>query len=329
MKRHKQIIYFGAPGTGKSHLIKEQLKGVNSNTIFRVTIHPEYTYSDFVGQLLPESDGNGGVNFIFKEGVFTDALKKAYSDTSVNVYLVLEELSRGNVAAIFGDIFQLLDRDKYFVSKYPIKNKNISEQITQLVDDDITLPANFNIICTVNMNDQSVFPMDTAFKRRFDWEYVSTDPALDENKGRNAKLNNPKIIITKDSEEKIETTWHAFYTALNNYITNKIDGLGKSEDKQIGQFFIDFEEKLIKESHSTDPITSKKAIEEINEKIKHKLLLYLWQDVQGILLNRTKSLFDKEISSFDKLFNSYGVSKVFNDTFINNFMEPVKSEYPY
>lgn len=329
MKRYKQVIYFGAPGTGKSYLIKELLKGVNPNNIFRVTIHPEYTYSDFVGQLLPESDGSGGVKFIFKEGTFTQALKKAYSNSSIDVYLVLEELSRGNVAAIFGDIFQLLDRNQYFVSTYSIKNKNIADQITEIIGDDITLPANFNIICTVNMNDQSVFPMDTAFKRRFDWQYVSTDPIVDEDKGRNAKLNNPKIIINKDSKEKIETTWHAFYTALNNYITNKIDGLGKSEDKQIGQFFIDFEEELIKESHSTDPITSQKAIEVINEKIKHKLLLYLWQDVQGILLNRTKSLFDKEISSFDKLFNAYGVSKVFNDIFINNFMEPVKSEYPY
>ena len=79
-------------------------------------------------------------------------------------------MSRGNVAAIFGDIFQLLDRDDYFVSEYPVNNKAIAVELSQATDD-IKLPSNLNIIGTVNMNDQNVFPMDTAFKRRFDWKY--------------------------------------------------------------------------------------------------------------------------------------------------------------
>ena len=118
-------------------------------------------------------------HFTFKEEPFTQALMEAYADSSKEVFLILEELSRGNVAAIFGDIFQLLDRDSHFVSRYPIRNKNIADKIPSLLTDEVKLPSNFNIICTVNMNDQNVFPMDTAFKRRFDWEYISIDPVID------------------------------------------------------------------------------------------------------------------------------------------------------
>ncbi|WP_199219392.1 AAA family ATPase, partial [Staphylococcus haemolyticus] len=108
--------------------------------------------------------------------IFTRALKEAFEEFDKPVYLVIEEVSRGNVAAIFGDIFQLLDRDEYFQSKYPIRNKDVANEIVELDNDMVYLPSNFNIIGTVNTNDQSVFPMDTAFKRRFDWEYVSVKP---------------------------------------------------------------------------------------------------------------------------------------------------------
>ena len=88
---YKQIIYFGAPGTGKSFEAKELLSSINEENKFRTTIHPEFTYSDFVGQLLPESNGKNGVDFVFKPGPFTEALKKAFSDSSMNVYLILED----------------------------------------------------------------------------------------------------------------------------------------------------------------------------------------------------------------------------------------------
>jgi hypothetical protein len=328
---YKQIIYFGAPGTGKSFYVKKLLSGVNEEQIFRTTIHPEFTYSDFVGQLLPESNGASGVDFKFKPGPFTRALKMAHSDNSVNIYLVIEELSRGNVAAIFGDIFQLLDRNEFFESLYPIQNKNVADQILEIIGDEIKLPSNFNIICTVNTNDQSVYPMDTAFKRRFDWEYVSIEPVVDSTNQRIKKLNNPQIIIDINDRkaDSFGMSWHAFYVFLNNFITNKDNGLGRNEDRQIGQFFIDFNINLVEKSHSTDNTERELAQKSISSMIKNKLLLYLWQDVEVSSSFKTNSIFDSSISSFNTLFKEYGFKKVFSDTLINDFLKPNKDLYSY
>ena len=118
---HKQTIYYGAPGTGKSYAVDEMIASRPGNPqAIRVTVHPEFTYMDFVGQLLPSKNTKDGSYFEFAPGPFTVALKAAYADLNREVYLVLEELSRGNVAAIFGDVFQLLDRDEYLKSRYPI-----------------------------------------------------------------------------------------------------------------------------------------------------------------------------------------------------------------
>lgn len=327
---HEQIIYFGAPGTGKSFLIKEKLAGVSSDKIFRVTIHPEYTYSDFVGQLLPRSS-SGGVSFPFTPGPFTRALAEAYKDLSKDVYLVLEELSRGNVSAIFGDIFQLLDRDAHFVSRYPVRNHNIAREITVLRTDEIVLPSNFNILCTVNTNDQNVFPMDTAFKRRFLWEYVPTRPAEDPSGVSLRKLNNPAIFVAKDNDRThdYETTWQSFYMALNRFITDKKNGLGRSEDKQVGQFFVDFGDKLTTDSHSGGTAAAD-AREKIEFLIRNKLLLYLWQDVQGNSAFQGRvQLFDGNVNCFEELYTKYGNDKVFSDSFIEGFLVPGLTAYPY
>lgn len=329
---YKQIIYFGAPGTGKSHYVKEkELDSVSSDKIFRVTIHPEYTYSDFIGQLLPETSG-ASVDFKFNPGPFTRALIEAYNDTSKNVYLILEEISRGNVAAIFGDIFQLLDRDNFFRSKYPIRNKSISDLIVGQVSDEVKLPENFNIIGTVNVNDQNVFPMDTAFKRRFEWEYISSQPAVDGSGSRITKLNNAKILVSIDTvpSNNLETNWQSFYMALNSFITDKEEGMGKSEDKQLGQFFVDFGERLVDDSYSSDTATAEKANMEINTIIRNKVILYLWQDVQGhSSFNNSVKLFHESIKSFDDLYTKYGNDKVFSDDFIEKFLKPDLTKFPY
>ncbi len=329
----EQTIYYGAPGTGKSFLVKEKLKNISNNHIYRVTVHPEYTYSDFVGQLLPEENPvTGSIEFPFKPGPFTRALAKAFEDSNQQIYLIIEEMSRGNIAAILGDLFQLLDRDKYYVSKYPIRNKSISDQIVQLITDEIYLPANFNIIGTVNINDQNVFPMDTAFKRRFDWIYVSPDPATDVLGKVVTKLNNPllKVTVNDNPHSTIEITWLAFYTSLNDFITNKNNGMAKAEDKQLGQFFIDFNSKLVIDSHSTIQNVKDTALQDVNEVIKNKLLLYLWQDVQGVnTYSISNRLFSNDINSFKELYNSYGLKKVFNDVFIDNYLKPNQAKYPY
>ena len=331
MYQYKQIIYFGAPGTGKSHFVKQKLDSVPDNKIFRVTIHPEYTYSDFIGQLLPEAIASG-VEFKFNAGPFTRALIEAFNDTSKNVYLILEEISRGNVAAIFGDIFQLLDRDNHFKSKFPIRNKNIADLIVSLPTDEIILPENFNIIGTVNVNDQNVFPMDTAFKRRFEWEYISSNPALDSSGNRLSKLNNAKMLISIDNIplNNLVTNWQSFYTALNTFITDKERGMGKNEDKQLGQFFVDFGETLIENSYSTDSTILDKANLDVNNIIKNKVLLYLWQDVQGhSSFSNSIILFNSDIKSFDDLYSKYGKEKIFSDNFIDNFLKPNLNKYSY
>ncbi len=330
---HEQKIYFGAPGTGKSHLIRERLQGMRGDKIFRVTIHPEYAYSDFVGQLLPENRREGGVHFPFRPGPFTEALAEAFADFAQDVCLVLEELSRGNVSAIFGDIFQLLDRDGHFRSKYPVRNKNVADRIPELSTDEIWLPSNLSILCTVNMNDQNVFPMDTAFKRRFDWEYVSAEPARNPETGEVlARLNNPGISVAVDGEREndLETTWQSFYMALNRFITDRREGLGRSEDKQVGQFFIDFGDSLTKSSHSHDPQETQGAKQRVDELIRNKLLLYLWQDVQGNSAFQGRArLFDDSVNSYDDLYGRYGRERVFGEVFLERFLRPQRERYPY
>lgn len=326
---YRQEVYYGAPGTGKSFSVDKILEPIDSSKKFRVTIHPEYTYSDFVGQLLPVTSEQHPVEFKFKSGPFTDALREAYANTAEEVFLIIEELSRGNAAAILGDIFQLLDRDQYGVSKYPIRNKDIADQIPTLLTDEIKLPSNFSILCTVNTNDQNVYPMDTAFKRRFDWKYISTSPALTEDGTAIDKtLNNPKLYINADPV--VETNWQSFYMALNSFITDKNNGLGKDEDKQVGQFFIDFPATLITNSYSADDEVRNNAKRNVNEIIKNKLLQYLWQDVQGnSSFGTTVSLFDSDISSFEKLYTNYDITKVFGDAFIDRFLRPNYNNYPF
>lgn len=328
---YKQEIYFGAPGSGKSHLVDEMVDSLKEDFIkFRVTIHPEFTYSDFVGQLLPRRAISAGDDYFgFVPGPFAIALKEAFSDANREVYLILEELSRGNVAAIFGDVFQLLDRDRYFKSRYPIVNENVASLIPEIIGNEIYLPSNFNIIGTVNTNDQSVFPMDTAFKRRFDWVYVTSSPAKDASNSVNGKLNNPKLsIVTPYS--MIETNWLSFYTSLNKFIVDKSEGMGRNEDRQIGQFFLKFNEQDVIDTYSSNPMVANSAMDRVNSIVKNKLLLYLWQDVQGVsTFGNANSLFARGIDSFDDLYNSYPLSPVFCDSFLDNFLAPNENRFPY
>lgn len=293
-------IYYGAPGTGKSYGVTEEIKTVypdyieeeSAEYVLRTSLHPEYTYSDFVGQVMPVKNGED-ITYDFKPGVFTNALKKAIELPSRVVYLVLEELSRANVAAVFGDLFQLLDRNDNGVSQYKISNPIIAKEIhgENCENDDIRLPANLLIRGTVNTNDQNVFVMDTAFKRRFEWEYVSTEPVI----GANGEfLNNPKIEYQKGSK----VSWCEFYQAINDYITSKME-LG--EDKQIGQFFIKFADQDYSERNQT--------------LIQNKLLQYLWEDVDKASFNAR--LFSSAIKNFSTLYKMFGSGEiVFSDDFI-------------
>lgn len=331
------VIYYGVPGTGKSFSIDEKIEKINTgkkfdlNDVLRVTFHPEYTYNDFIGQLLPtvikEGENKGKYKYDFKEGPFTTALKRAYMNPDKNVYLILEEMSRGNCAAIFGDVFQLLDRDnegksRYFVDNEVVANeiltdskyKNIILNIEELYSNKIRIPSNLYIWGTVNTSDQNVFVMDTAFKRRFEWKYVDTKPIEEKDKdghtvknerGEIVYLNDIDLPIVYDTEvEKI--SWIRFYQILNKYISSS-NYLGLGEDKQLGQFFINF--------YKTDE-------DFIKDKFNNKLLHYLWFDVQEKSYKEDKKLFNDDITCFSDLYSfSQKNKKIFSDEFIKFIKE--------
>lgn len=309
-----QTIFYGAPGTGKSYKIDtEILSGIDDDHIFRVTFYPDFSYSDFVGQLLPSvhpasaPGGTSTITYEFQKGVFTQALEKAYENNAEDVYLVIEEMSRGDCAAIFGDIFQLLDRRKIGIdagySRYFINNQLISKDIIALPSDRVRLPANFHILGTVNTSDQNVFVMDTAFKRRFEWEYVSPDPipivgtpGTYEN-NVDLEINNGGTIQT--------ISWVVLYQKLNEFIAdNRYLDLG--EDKQIGPFFIEFDMAGSLADHKTQ--------------IKNKLLNYLWTDVHKASFKSDIKLFKEDIGTFKKLYEEFQAdNQIFSNVFLETF----------
>ncbi|PEH10772.1 hypothetical protein CP353_01740 [Lactobacillus sp. UMNPBX2] len=307
----ENIIFYGAPGTGKSHDIVEYINEkaekyfnrkfsndtLNSEeNIFRITLYPDYEYSDFVGQLLPQKDGT----FEYKKGIFSSALQYA-QETDDPVFMILEEMSRANVASVFGDLFQLLDRKEDGSSEYGINNSMLAEMIYPELSKEninkkvITLPSNLYIIGTVNTSDQNVFAMDTAFKRRFIWKYKSTD--VDPSTFK----NNPNIKLFKE----FNIDWYHFYTTINTFIT---DNLNLSEDKQIGPYFIKFNTNNNSKIHSL---------------LRDKLLQYLWGDVDSIARNNYSNedtIFSKDIKSFSTLYEKFdNQENIFSDTLTMNF----------
>ena len=283
-----QKIFVGAPGTGKSYYIEEDIiKGILKSNEFcyeRVTFYPEYDYQDFVGAIIPMLNDNSEVIYKFSPGPLTRILKKAVDNKDSNFYLVIEEMTRGNCSAIFGDIFQLLDRKENGESTYAIDNPTISNYIFGNKNDmqKIVLPKNLSIYGTVNSSDQNVYPMDTAFKRRFNFEYIPVEQNRD-------KINENLIILNY--------AWKDLYIEINRYI---IENMGLEEDKQVGPFFI-------------------KTQQEVD-----KLLMYLWDDVQKI--SRTP-IFILDIKSKSSLIEiaARGVN-IFNEDVIENLNKVAKTE---
>ncbi|MEE5988228.1 AlwI family type II restriction endonuclease [Ligilactobacillus equi] len=301
----KNIIFYGAPGTGKSHdlvdYINEESKGYitedytneslkDAENVFRVTLHPEYEYSDFLGQLLPTEDNS----FKFSDGIFLKSLRYAIKNENTPVFMILEEMSRANVAAVFGDLFQLLDR-KNGVSEYAVDNPTVVVALNKELPEgkkvkSLSLPSNLYIIGTVNTSDQNVFVMDTAFKRRFIWKYKSTNIAEEDREEFNAKNN---AIIALDKKSNI--SWYDFYTTLNDFITDDLD---MSEDKQIGPFFVKFDDL-------NNPNKAHKLIQD-------KLLQYLWEDINTVAKNSytsEKRIFNPEIKNFSDLYTNFKDNK--------------------
>lgn len=285
-----QVMYYGAPGTGKSYsissLIRKSYPSFNEYDdnpyVFRTTIYRDYSYFDFVGNIMPVTK-DGKISYEFVPGIFTTALFAALrnQDSGIDVYLILEEMSRGDIASIFGDIFQLLDRDDTGKSMYGINNKSIYEYLilngVLKAGYKIIIPSNLHIIGTVNTSDQNVNVIDTAFKRRFDFEYVGVEPI----KSNNGYVNNFSINFTSDNQYE----WVKLYQAINHVIIND---LGLAEDKQLGPFFL-----------------KDKDNDDLNRKqVANKLLHYLWQDVERVSYT-SGSLFADGITSFSQLYYAF------------------------
>lgn len=314
----KNVIFYGAPGTGKSYGIKYFIREnglpdydpkVGNPLVFRVTLHPESDYSDLVGQLRPSVKENDRVTYELAPGVFTSALKKAVENPDKHVFLIMEEMSRSNVAAVFGDLFQLLDRDATGRSQYSINNELLANKVfgigpDQANDFPVFLPSNLTIIGTVNTNDQNVFVMDTAFKRRFLWKYVSTNIDLAH------FTNNAKIEIATD----YSIDWAVFYQSLNHFI---VADLGLAEDKQIGPYFINFQDEGKVDENGQPVLVDRKQATEL---VRDKLLQYLWEDVAKVAQNTfvDKKLFDdQKISCFAYLYDKFGHEQVFSKEFVD------------
>ena len=318
-----QQIFYGAPGTGKSHIIKEQTKGED---VIRTTFHPDTDYSTFVGTYKPTTEFAPVLAIIGDKAVETGREEKRISYefvcqaflqtyvaawkkvaeakgcTAKKQFLVIEEINRGNCAQIFGDLFQLLDRNDFGYSDYPIKadadmQKQLkwlfegveienAENINALYDgrdivkkvlsgEELLLPNNLYIWATMNTSDQSLFPIDSAFKRRWDWQYMPISEGRDKN-GQPKKWK-----IEADTQMY---SWWSFIQKINDEIYSKIN----SEDKKLGFYFCKPMNGIIKA-----------------ETFVSKVLFYLWNDVFKDFAEEAGELFrddDGSLLTFNKFY---------------------------
>ena len=272
---HQQIFY-GAPGTGKSHTIKVATEACPKENVVRTTFHPDSDYSTFVGaykpamQELPRYNPQTGermgeekkIVYAYTPQAFLKAYVKAWQVPEEPVFLIIEEINRGNCAQIFGDLFQLLDREEG-ISEYPIKaDQDMQQYLTEALSgcegldekirsgEELQLPSNLYIWATMNTSDQSLFPIDSAFKRRWEWRYMPIAQGRDENTGQPLQW---RIVA-----ERSEYDWWSFLQKINEQIASTTS----SEDKKLGFFFTKAKEGVISA-----------------EKFVSKVIFYLWNDV--------------------------------------------------
>lgn len=336
-----QQIYYGAPGTGKSKTIKDLTFG---ESVIRTTFHPDSDYASFVGTYKPITeevvlrDCNGKkvidddtkevvkeerIAYKFIPQAFLEAYVEAWKKlgSGKKQYLIIEEINRGNCAQIFGDLFQLLDRNEYGFSDYPIvADKDMQKYLEKefagweitnkdeinllygeanmvnliMKGERLVLPSNLYIWATMNTSDQSLFPIDSAFKRRWDWKYVSISEGRD--KATNAPLN--WYINTGDRQYK----WWSFIKKVNNLIGS----LTNSEDKKLGYFFCKAKDGEI----DADLFVS-------------KVIFYLWNDVFKDYGFDDKDFQDEEgkILSFDRFYEDKNGKTNVDIAIVEQFLE--------
>ncbi len=291
----RNIILYGVPGSGKSYTIKNEYCN-DFNFMERIVFHPDYMNTDFIGQILPSVDNNGKISYEFKAGAFTRILKKAIEDRENHYYLVIEEINRGNAPAIFGEVFQLLDRESNGESSYKINNKDMAKVIYGNANENapIYIPSNLTILATMNTADQNVFTLDTAFQRRWDMKLIKND------------ISKVPYAATKILDTSV--TWEKFNRVMNTQILSMNKGLLSSEDKRLGAFFVS--EEVVRGNVG--------ALEnKINSSLfAEKVIKYLWDDVFKFKRN---DIFDVEYNCLDELIDKFNMSTsearwdIFND----------------
>lgn len=249
----ENIIFYGAPGTGKSHRVDAMISVSGTHPI-RTVFHPDLQNSDFFGCLKPRMDGDK-VRYDFAPGPFMEALAAAYLSPAQPVYLVIEELNRAAAAAVFGDLFLLLDRDDNGASEYSVsfpspESRMWLEAETKREHSSIKLPSNLSIYATMNSADQGVYPIDTAFRRRWRQEYLP----LNYSAGPDGE-----VAYADESNTLQSMEWKAFVEVLNRFLVGN-HSLSVAEDRLLGQWFV-------------------KKNELGGGNIPEKVLLYLWDDL--------------------------------------------------
>ena len=322
-----QTILYGAPGTGKSYTLENRFAASESST-FRTTFHPDTDYSSFVGCYKPmqSSRDNEKITYKFVPQAFIKAYIRAWKlwvnanaeDLSVN--LIIEEINRGNCAQIFGDIFQLLDRDEKGFSTYAIATDEdirtyLMRSFFDIVGDELfkqerfkniatgevmILPPNLNILATMNTSDQSLFPIDSAFKRRWEWEYI---PIQYNPTDKDGNLISNKIEISGTTYD-----WGKFIKRVNE----RIYKLTHSEDKQLGYFFV-------------KPVEGKNIT---LQRFVSKVIFYLWSDIYKDYAGRPESIFtiDKIPYSFNSFFVEGEIDVELVKKFISQFFKNDKEK---
>lgn len=234
----QNVLLYGVPGSGKSWTIEHEYCKPGTK-VERLVFHPDYTYSDFIGQILPAVDEGGQVSYKFTPGPFTNILRDAYHHPTDEYILIIEEINRGNAPAIFGEVFQLLDRkvdvrdvgDDGFpigTSEYGITNMNIAREMygEDRKTTKVRIPSNLSIIGTMNTSDQNVFTLDTAFQRRWDMRLI-------ENNFDNV---DPKLADAVILDTTI--TWRNFCTEINRIVVGNGARMSSAEDKRLGAYFV-------------------------------------------------------------------------------------------
>jgi hypothetical protein len=296
-------LLYGVPGSGKSHTVKTEYCD-DKKRMERVVFHPDYTYSDFVGQIMPKLDEKKRVYYDFDEGPLTRILRKAYVNPQEVFYLVIEELNRGNAPAIFGEVFQLLDRKEIEPiigeSSYGITNAYVAKIVYGSPEHPVSIPSNLNLVATMNTSDQNVFTLDTAFQRRWRMRMIENDISA---------ADHAHIQILDTS-----VTWEQFNVAINNLILDANTRLSSSEDKRLGVYFVTSED--LKLSPSTDA----KEADKQNSRFPEKVLKYLWDD--AFKFSR-EVVFDTEnYQSLEQVIRKFK-SSTGNERFTNIFREGV------